>query len=104
MLYDPKLEGADRVYEGVSLRALIAWLETKPASETYEYVRPDRCAVAQFVQETTGWVPRERMGCIGIGDADPERLYLERIVNSMDQTFGGALERARSTLAARQGA
>ena len=52
MLYDPKWEVKtdDRELFGVRLRPLIAWLETKPAAEEYDYIEPTRCAVAQYLQ------------------------------------------------------
>lgn len=52
MLYDPKWEKSqpDLVYKGVSLRGLIAWLETKNPEETYCFLISSNCLVTQYAK------------------------------------------------------
>lgn len=101
MLYDPKWERkTDRVFGGVSLQALIAWLETKPSDEKYDYGTPTQCAIAQYLQ-SRGYSEMESVIDFGL-DPQPcdEGYWLERIMNATPYTFGGALERARRAAAA----
>lgn len=36
--------------KNVTIKALIDWLETKPPLETYNYVSPDNCLLAQYLK------------------------------------------------------
>lgn len=93
MLYDPKWEMPDRVYDRVSLRAFIAWLETKPANESYVYIVSSECALGQFMK-AQGYSGEDC--CIDL--APEESDWLNEIVQTRPQTFGGCLERARAAL------
>lgn len=99
MLYDPKWEKTDRVFQGVSLRAFAEWLEKQPADKTYSYITPHECAIAQYLQSTgVSWSESSIKLPI---DPDADGFWLEEIVNNpdMDFTFGGAHRRARAALA-----
>lgn len=101
MLYDPKWEQkTDRVYERVSLRAFIHWLEQQDPDKTYDYARPTECAVAVFIQQTTGCTPYESIVDFGLPGTyleKPEAAWLIDIVNKSPElmTFGAALDRAK---------
>ena len=107
MLYNPKWQQPDKVYQGVSLRELIAWLETMPANEQYEFMFAGICAIARFL-ESKGASPEDRVVDFGAGltpDDDSywlglrpgdEGYWLLQIVSNRPYTFGAALERART--------
>lgn len=96
MLYDKRWN--DPVYEGVSLRSFIAWLETKPADETYDFVKPDVCATAQYLQ-SRGHSHLDSMIDFGPNPMPGEPGYwLNQIVGTSPYTFGAALTRAREAL------
>ena len=104
MLYDPKWEQPDRKYQGVSLRGLIAWLETMPPEGKYEYVLVYNCAAAQYLQSRG--VPKNKSAVDLKGACYPSHpaYWLDNIVNGTGEggdTFGAALERAREELNAR---
>lgn len=102
MLYDPKWE-KDKQLGPISLRALIAWLETKPPKEKYEYCFPQSCALAQF-RAACGFAGRDLIIDLGMVGSEYEHSWqsdLDDIVNQIDCTFGGALKRARKVLARR---
>jgi hypothetical protein len=100
MLWDPSRDKKVEV-DPLSLPALIAWLETKPAGETYRYGRPSTCLAAQYNrsigrQYETVWTP-----------FPPDRrasfdYCLEWIAGVCDRTFGDALRVAREFLAERE--
>ena len=96
MLYDPRWEPketkADPEFSGVRLSEFIAWLETKPANEVYDYTQPRHCATGQFLTSRGA----EEV-CLSL--AHPEAQWLDKIVHPMqleEITFGIALERARA--------
>jgi hypothetical protein len=97
MLYDPKWERPDRVYDKVSLRRLIAWLETMPTDGRYDFCHPARCALGQYLA-AQGFTGRDI-----IVDVENES-WIELVAQGGglpdDWTFGAALARARAVLAA----
>ena len=96
MLYDPKWD-QDVIYKGVSRREFIAWLETMPPNEQYEYLFAGICAVAQFLRFKGDSLKDQIVdfGSLLRGPNDPG-YWLDRIVSQKPYTFGAALERARS--------
>jgi hypothetical protein len=93
MLYDPKWEKQapvkpDPVYDGVRLSEFIAWLETMPANERYDYSRPEQCALAQFLA-SRGAPADDQLVALPI----EENHWLDTIAHS--RTFGQALAKAK---------
>ena len=102
MLYDPKWEKeieTDKEYAGVSLRKFIAWLETMPANQEYNYANPWSCAVGQYLNDSGR--PGAGLGVSFIkscmDETDPGR-WLWEIAAGVPRTFGAALKRARARL------
>jgi hypothetical protein len=100
MLHDPNKEYA------FNLDSLIAWLETKPADETYDYLDGQHCMCAQYFQArgyTRARVTSSR-GVYSNGKdfaqfAVPavfDKIARNGLVNQKPQTFGHALEVARN--------
>ena len=91
MLFNPKW--------GQTLEGFIAWLETKDPAECYDYRDITECAVAQWLK-SLGYT---EFHDFTIMPSQFERRvgFPEQVVNSIDQTFGGALCRARELLAKR---
>lgn len=89
MLYDPKWEKQTKPAVR-SLAGFIAWLEQQQPDTQYQYTRPDRCAVAQYLKAAG----EENYSLKA--EAVHEMLGDGRIVNSHPETFGAALERARA--------
>jgi hypothetical protein len=96
MLYDKRWD--DKSAHGVSLRGLIAWLETQPPDQPYDYGDPGKCVVAQYLGSIGS---AKCMVCFGY---EPERspdAWLHYIAKGngrypqKQQTFGAALARAR---------
>lgn len=96
MLYDLKWEKPDLELEGVSLRAFIAWLETKPANEAYQYRNPFQCALAQYLQSTGVPEPDSAVDLGVVQEPGSPQFLFERILNQRPTTFGAALQRARA--------
>lgn len=101
MLYDPRWD-KDRVHGPVSLRALIAWLETQPADTQYDFCQPYQCVLAQHLQ-ALGYPEDKSNVQLPIGEDDDEADWLNVIaqgngVAAEDWTFGAALARARAAL------
>lgn len=104
MLYDPRWN--DKVACGISLRGLIAWLETQDPEQAYDYTDPYNCVLAQYLQSfglrgedcaicfgenpdkhgPDAWLHFVAYGCNLTADPNSER------------TFGAALARARTVL------
>lgn len=80
MLLDPKWNT-----ERQTLGAFVAWLETKPAAEAYDWCNPERCAVTQYAG-----FPRNL-------DVRFE-VTLERLSVAGRWNFGSLLKRARRAL------
>ena len=99
MLYDPRWQ-KDRKLGPISLRSFIAFLESKPADETYKYYDPQNCALGQFMG-AHGFRGSDRYIDLGIdGYLEDWQLAFRAIVGQKPLTFGAALERARAALAA----
>jgi hypothetical protein len=91
----PSPQQQDRTFAGVSLLSLIAWLETQPAEQPYEYTAPDRCALAQYLKDL-GNAPLDSFVDFGAEpQSEDEGFWLWEIVGTPPWTFGAALERAR---------
>jgi len=98
MLYNPQWQ--DKVLHGISLRGLIAWLETMPPDQSYSYTDPFNCVLGQYLRSTGN-------GGIVNFSSDPVRTWLYFIASGYARaetdpratppayTFGAALERAR---------
>ncbi len=97
MLYDPKWEKADKTHAGVSLCGLIAWLETMPPHERYDFMNPYKCVLAQY-QIAQGIPENDPAVAVPVSSDG----WLTDIVQSTgkhkDWTFGAALQRARAAL------
>lgn len=112
MLFNPKWTKPE-IY---SLEGLIAWLETKPSDETYDWFDIKSCLVSQYLQshglsipEASRTLDRMFIGIpeyqfVGFGPSNRQSLYLDPI-NDADRTtrhtFGAALIRAKAALANR---
>lgn len=101
MFYDPtcKTTNPNRTTKPnpLSLQALIAWLESKPAGDSYTYSAACSCLAAQY----NASIGREYLYnptwfVFGWSKFDSK---LERIAAKAPHTFGAALERARMMLA-----
>ena len=83
MLFDPKWEVKTRT---PSKAGLIAWLETQPPEQTYNWVRCEECVLAQYAKS------------IGLTYFDVVHVVgCKMIASSHPWTFGAALERARNS-------
>lgn len=100
MLYDPKWEKKDRVFDKVSLRDFVGWLETMPANETYNFTDPFGCALAQYLQARGCSMMESSIEFGPVPQPTDDGYWLAEIVRQQPQTFGGALKRARAALAA----
>ncbi len=94
MFLEEKKEGEARV-DPKRLENLIAWLETKDPQEAYRFVDCDKCLFAQYLRES-GFVGR--MGFETDGGDAWQHLHRRffHVAGVSPQTFGAALERARS--------
>jgi len=96
MLYNPKWQ--DVVYKGVSRREFIAWLETQPPNDQYEYLFASICAVAEFLKSKgASWENQIVDFGSDLKPGDPG-YWLDQIVNRRPYTYGAALERACAAL------
>jgi hypothetical protein len=96
MLYDPRWEQkTDRELFGISLRAMIAWLETKPADEEYDYIDAPRCAIAQYLQAQGRSEDDSVVDFWPTPEPSQKDYWLFDIACTVPWTFGAALERAR---------
>lgn len=99
MLYDPKWEKPEVKAKPLTLPHLIAWLETQPADKTYNYDCHDgTCLLDRYIGATTGKPsrPSSRHWRICGDEWGYNYTFIARV---KPQTFGAALERARSCLA-----
>ena len=106
MLYDNKRWDRDKISRGISLRALIAWLETMPPEQEYNYADSWRCVLGQYLASTG----KDRDDCVvRFGEPPVDRDWLYYVAFGYGplnvkkifypaQTFGAALERARECL------
>jgi hypothetical protein len=92
MLFNPKWNTKPAMF---SRNGLVAWLKTKPPTETYDYLSYETCLAAQF-----------HAAC-GLEYAPPNPFLfwkwfttftyrLERVAMGYPRTFGAALSRARA--------
>jgi len=80
-----------------SIENLIAWLETKPADEGYDWTDADNCLLGQWAAANGAHDPRE----ISLNLAEDDTFYHIALEKIGDCYFGSALHRARSELAMR---
>jgi hypothetical protein len=105
MLYDPKWEQkTDPEFAGIRLSEFIAWLETKPADETYDYLKPTRCAAAQYLQSRGATEDASSVMFLHLdGSPNLQGDWLNKILHSSPHaetwTFGNALILAKQTQA-----
>lgn len=104
MLYDPKWEVEVKA-DPLTLESLIAWLETKPTDEAYDYHNcHGRCLYGQYMAShgikwkesgasIPGLAPKAR-------DRFCELVYCA-VADQGPWTFGAALERARAAVSNR---
>src|SRR6266436_3273472 len=91
MLYDPRWKKND-----LSLAGLIAWLETKPPDEEYNFTCSQGCClIAQYMRaQGVKWdYPAGYTEAIGKIAQGPWQNF--SVANQFPWTFGAALERAR---------
>lgn len=103
MFFNPscKPEVKDREFAGISMRAFIAWLKTKPADEEYNFVDARHCAAAQYLQSVGVPVAMSEVDFPSNSEPGSPSWWLEEIVNGGYRcTFGAALERAHTVAAA----
>lgn len=93
-----------------SVKSLVKWLETKPASDTYSYIDGGHCLIAQYLQ-ASGY-PKARVGASdyaldgsGFRERLPQNLHDIAMGGHClsywgrnDHTFGAALHRAKAYL------
>lgn len=91
MLYNPNWTKADPL----TLDALIAWLETKPATRRYCYSDRGHCLAAQY----NASIGRKYRVTSLFRPVDNFDFKLEYIAVQVPSTFGAALARARAMLA-----
>lgn len=96
MLFDPKWEVEVRA-DPFSLESLIAWLEKQPAGATYDYCDSQACLIAQYLKAQG---VAEFSITSPMLSPDPAIQQFARIANGGRpiDTFGEALERARSAV------
>lgn len=108
MLYDPKWDQQTKA-DPFTVAALVAWLETKPATETYDYYDcGGACLYGQYM--THVGVPWKEARFATYADNrkgdihEPFRMKVYfPIAVTYPHTFGAALERARASLSSPQG-
>lgn len=118
MLYDPKWQKTETKSDPFSLESLIAWLEKQPANASYCYLSNGECLLAHYFSEagfrnvrmwTDGFWhgPRKCPSNVGQDEAIVRGTItrlpkgFNRIAEDWGHTYGDALRRARSALAAR---
>ena len=102
MLYDPKWEKTKTKAAPFSLSSLIAWLEQKPADETYCYEDTGGCLLHKYF--TPCGFTNVLVGGMSLVHGSQWQHY-KRISAAMQdiplehpRTFGAALERARAAV------
>lgn len=86
MLYDLK-------WDTRSLESFINWLEQKPREAKYDFCHPDKCAIAQWLQEKGD--PEYSIACVEPLFAGNGEYVAQGNGDIRCWTFGAALERAR---------
>jgi hypothetical protein len=100
-------ERPETIADVMSVKRLIAWLETKPADGTYVYIDGSRCLLTQYLQ-ASGF-PQGRVGAFHFFpdafDRSEPALSLPKDLhdiafglNAAERTFGAALQRAKRIL------
>lgn len=88
MLYDPKWEKP--VTKGPSFAGLVAWLETQPRDDLYDWFEIDRCVVGRYLAAQHPAAVLIYSGLFkNVGE-----YY--RVCQAKPHTFGAALKRARA--------
>ena len=89
-----KLPDAETTPAVGTLESLIAWLETKPATERYNYTSPSRCVMGQYSEAMTGaaWKLTNNLG----GPLGKFKEIATGCYCTEEWTFGAALSRARN--------
>lgn len=104
MLYDKRWDAkVEQKADLFKLESLIAWLESMPADQQYDFHKCDgTCMLGQYMQfQNVKWTPENytQLHCAYGGGKFPNFGY---IACAIPRTFGAALTRARSALSARQ--
>jgi hypothetical protein len=99
MLYDKKWDQKTEI-SPLSLDSFIAWLETKPADESYDWNDcKGNCLVDQYGMAVRGEAISHSGAALDAvfgSEIDDEWAY-QRIYGTLPWTYGAALERAKST-------
>lgn len=90
----------------MQLPNIVAWLETKPANEEYEYSSNHHCMVAQYLHENGFQHVMVVPGTIFLSDSHKSIMHrypyiYETILHNPGddtETFGKALQRAKTLL------
>ena len=108
MLYDKRWDKPEIKADPFSLESLIAWLETMPADQSYDYACSGQCMMGQWLRSID---PRMELGpgdsydYIVLGERHNFRVRFQPIASRGNDlsgfTFGAALDRARKALASR---
>src|SRR4249919_3451282 len=97
-LYDPNEFPETKVEADFTLADVLAWARTKPADRSYNYLDPERCAVAQFGRDTGRRelinLPSDEIDekCPGLADA-------VHPLGSRDWSYGALARRLEAALA-----
>lgn len=103
MYLDTKREGEAQTATP-SLRGLIAWLETKDQTETYDWSNAENCVLGQYYRalgmpHTVRLIGfKTQADDMGIDVNDLCCIATDNQMDEGPRTFGGALKRARAFL------
>jgi len=101
MIYDPKWEKTTKT-DPLTLPALIAWLETKPAGRAYCYTDTQHCLAANYYRDIGRDMEVHSLDTFEMPPASASFGYtLEWIACQCNRTYGGALDLARQLAASR---
>lgn len=102
MLYDPKWNAKKAATKAnpFSVENVVAWLETKPASQVYVWdAQPDDCGGGCLIHQYLGSISHhptddyQRIACLET--TGPHKFFDGDVAMESPFTFGAALNRAR---------
>lgn len=103
MLYNKNWDAKTVTFDPFTLEGLIAWLETKPADQKYEWDYAESCLLGQWCQFNglEGIAARDKSLVLGTYENGNEAFAETALGDLLNCTFGAALTRALAALAAR---
>jgi len=98
MLYDKRWDRTETKQDVFSLESLIAWLETMPPTQKYDWSRAETCLLGQWCASNgfSGRELRDKSIELGRWDQKHNALADAALGNVNECTFGAALARARA--------